>query len=150
MPGRARTPTRRFRARPARGGPAITGQARAAMAAAGRVRCASRTSIGTLVPATSPCLPRAASQTPVGGGESPAARACAGPAPQLLTEWRDAWVPRDSPAGRRRGAGSGGWMDGRRAGIHRLLPLPVLLQWHEPYLEARGRRLAEEDYRFHQ
>jgi hypothetical protein len=63
-------------------------------------------------------------------------------APQLLAEWRDAWAPGCHPRG---AALVHAAVDARRAGVHRPLPLPVLLQMHEPYLErAGGSRLRPE------
>ncbi|MFD9006588.1 hypothetical protein ACFV0T_37550 [Streptomyces sp. NPDC059582] len=56
-------------------------------------------------------------------------------APQLLTEWRDAWAPARHP---RAAAMVLAAVDARRAGVHRPLPLSVLLRLHEPYLSARG------------
>jgi tetratricopeptide (TPR) repeat protein len=56
-------------------------------------------------------------------------------APQLLAEWRDAWAPGTHP---RAAALVIAAIDARRAGVHRPLPLPTLLQLHQPYLERRG------------
>jgi hypothetical protein len=56
-------------------------------------------------------------------------------APQLLAEWRDAWAPAAHP---RAAAMVLAAVDARRAGVHRPLPLDVLLAMHEPYLAARG------------
>jgi hypothetical protein len=56
-------------------------------------------------------------------------------APQLLAEWRDAWAPAMHP---RAAAMVLAAIDARRAGVHRPLPLQVLLRMHEPYLRARG------------
>jgi hypothetical protein len=56
-------------------------------------------------------------------------------APQLLAEWRDAWAPSANP---RAAAMVLAAVDARRAGVHRPLPLQVLLSMHEPYLQGRG------------
>ncbi len=56
-------------------------------------------------------------------------------APQLLAEWRDAWAPTTHP---RAAAMVLAAVDARRAGVHRPLPIHVLLSMHEPYLQARG------------
>jgi eukaryotic-like serine/threonine-protein kinase len=55
--------------------------------------------------------------------------------PQLLAEWRDAWAPAAHP---RAAAMVLAAVDARRAGIHRPLPLRVLLEMHEPYLQEHG------------
>ncbi len=56
-------------------------------------------------------------------------------APQLLAEWRDAWAPATHPRGAAMVLAA---VDARRAGVHRPLPMPVLQQIHEPYLQRRG------------
>jgi hypothetical protein len=56
-------------------------------------------------------------------------------APQLLEEWHHAWAPGTHP---RAAAMVLAAVDARRAGIHRPLPLPLLVQMHQPYLDQRG------------
>lgn len=55
--------------------------------------------------------------------------------PQLLARWRDAWAPGTRPRGAALVLAA---IDARRAGIHRPLPLEVLIRAHEPYLLQRG------------
>jgi eukaryotic-like serine/threonine-protein kinase len=63
-------------------------------------------------------------------------------APQLLADWRDAWAPATHP---RAAAMVLAAVDARRSGVHRPLPMQVLLSMHEPYLKARdGDRLRPE------
>jgi eukaryotic-like serine/threonine-protein kinase len=56
-------------------------------------------------------------------------------APQLLSEWRDAWAPRTHPRAATLVLAAS---DAPRAGIHRPLPSAILRQMHEPYLQRRG------------
>lgn len=58
--------------------------------------------------------------------------------PQLLADWQDAWAPGTHP---RAAALVQAAVDARRAGIHRPLPLSVLAQIHEHYLQKRGGEL---------
>ncbi|WP_103956636.1 tetratricopeptide repeat protein [Nonomuraea solani] len=55
--------------------------------------------------------------------------------PYLLADWRDAWAPGSHPRG---AALVRAATDARRVGIHRPLPLSVLVELHEPYLRDRG------------
>ncbi|TWP50617.1 hypothetical protein FKR81_18525 [Lentzea tibetensis] len=55
--------------------------------------------------------------------------------PQLLAAWRDAWAPGAHPRAAALVLAS---VDARRAGMHRPLPLDVLVAAHESYLQRRG------------
>jgi tetratricopeptide (TPR) repeat protein len=56
-------------------------------------------------------------------------------APELLSDWKNAWAPGTHPRGAALVAAA---VDARRAGYHKALPIDLLKRLHEVYLEQRG------------